>query len=147
MTDAAIFAQEWLRRTDELEQERRRAMNKCIEIEAQCNHCTSSLERSGKDPYLARAAQEDRLFDYADACERLRNITNQELAEDTATIDKLILLNNGLYAAILIDRYINRLSWQAIQKAYKGKVEKTTIYANHRRALDALGHIIGANMV
>ena len=147
MTDAAYYAQEWLRRTDELEQERRRALNKCIEIEAQINHCTSTFERSGKDPYLAREAHEDRLLDYSDACERLLNISIRAAAQDAVTIDMLNRLNNGLYAAILIDRYINRLSWQAIQKAYKGKVEKTTIYANHRRALDALGHIIGANMV
>lgn len=147
MTDAAYYAQEWLRRTDKLEQERRRALNKCIEIETQINHCTSTFERSGKDPYLAMSAHEDRLFDYADACERLRNITERAAAEDLITIDKLELLNNRIYAALIIDRYINRLSWAAIQKAYKSELEKSAIYQNHRRALDALGHIIGANMV
>ena len=147
MTDAAYYAQEWLRRTDELEQERRRALNKCIEIEAQINHCTSTFERSGKDPYLSRAAHEDRLFDYADACERLRMISQRVYAADTATVEKLEKLRNPVYAAILIDRYINRLSWAAIEKLYKKEYSKSAIFENHRRALDALGHIIGVNVV
>lgn len=147
MTDAAYYAQKWLRRTDELEQERRGALNKCIEIEAQINHCTSTFERSGKDPYLARAAHEDRLFDYADACERLRRITQRVYAADTATVENLEKLRNPVYAAILIDRYINRLSWAAIEKLYKKEYSKSAIFENHRRALDALGHIIGVNVV
>ena len=147
MTDTAYYAQKWLRRTDELERSRIKAYYAALELMNKANHCTMSFERSGADPYLKQSRHEDLLCDFADACERLRYITLQCSLEDVETIHKLDTMGNNIYAAILIDRYINRYSWDAIHKSKKYQVSRSALYDLHRKALEALGRKMAASMV
>lgn len=147
MTDTAYYAQRWLRRTDELERSRILAYNKAVELMNKANHCTMNFERSGADPYLKQSRHEDLLCDYADACEKLRYITLQCSLLDLETIHKLDAMDNNMYAALLIDRYINRYSWDKICKLKKYQVSRSTLYEMHRKALEVLGLKMAVSVV
>ena len=51
------------------------------------------------------------------------------------------------YDFSLIDRYINRYSWDAIHKSKKYQVSRSALYDLHRKALEALGRKMAASMV
>ena len=143
MTSAAFKAQEWLKRADELEESRKRQYNKVLFIESKVNNCISSYERTGaRDPIGARAAHEDLLADYVNACEELETITIKVLHEDNITIDIILRLNNRLYRTLLFDRYINRSTIKAMEKSGIYNLKKSQLHKLNIDALEMLASIL-----
>ena len=143
MTDSSYRAKNWLMRSDELEDERKRAIGKVLFLESKVNNCVSSYDyTSRRDPISSRAAHEDLLADYVSACDELEDITEKVLHEDNLTIRVMDRMKNKTYVALLFDRYVNRLSWAVIEKSNKYNVKKAQLYRYHREALESLGNIL-----
>ena len=81
-------------------------------------------------------AQEDRLADYIDMSDDLskRIVHLYKLDEETRRVINRI--ESATLRAILIDRYINRLSWKKI--AEKWHYEQSRLFDYHRQALCAI---------
>lgn len=143
MTDAAFSAKNWLMRYEDLEQERIRAAGRVMLLRAKVNNCVSSYENTGRrDAISSRAAHEDLLADYSEACRDLEAITEKVLHEDNITITVLERLHNRLYANILFDRFVNRMSMKEMQKLQRYELKKSQMYRTQAAALDALGRIL-----
>lgn len=143
MTDAAYNAKNWLMRYEDLEEERIKAAGHVMMLRAKVNNCVSSYEYTGhRDQIGARAAHEDLLADYSEACDRLEAITEQVLHEDNITIIVLGRMKNKLYAAFLFDRFVNRIKMNEILKTHRYELKKSQLYRTQAAALDALGQIL-----
>jgi len=143
MTDRAYFAQNWLMRTNDLEEKRLRQIDKVSLIESKLNNCVSSYElTSSRDPISAQAHHEDLLADYATAQEELEKITELVLHEDNITIEVVESLHNYLYEALLLAVHLNRKSIKEIAKSKKCEYKKTQLYCYYKEALEALGKIL-----
>ena len=146
MTDAAYNAKNWLMRVDELEEKRKKQINKVMLIEAKLNNCVSHFDLSGsRDPISARAAHEDLLADYITARDELEHITNLVIHEDYITIRVVERLNNACYAALLFDIHLNRHSITAIVKSNRYEVKRTQLYNYYLKALQELAEILENN--
>ena len=118
MTDSVYRAKNWLMRADELEEQRKKQLDKIAFIESRINNCIINYESTGaRDPISARAAHEDLLADYASARDELERITRTLLKEDIITRKALEPMSNHLYIALLIDKYISRRSIKEIAKS------------------------------
>ena len=81
-------------------------------------------------------SQEDRLADYIDMSDDLskRIVCLYRLDEETRRVINRI--ESATLRAILIDRYINRLSWKQLTE--KSHYERSRLFDLHRQALDSV---------
>ena len=149
MTDSVYRAKNWLMRADELEEQRKKQIQKIELIETRLNNCIVNYESTGaRDPISARAAHEDLLADYASARAELEKITNKLIKEDTITRQALEPMSNHLYIALLIDKYISRRSIKEIAKSgdYKpnseGQYSEAQLFRIHEKALKEFAEIL-----
>ena len=136
MTDSVYRAKNWLKRADEIEEQRKKQLDKIAFIESRINNCIINYESTGaRDPISARAAHEDLLADYAIARDELERITRTLLKEDIITRKALEPMSNHLYIALLIDKYISRRSIKEIAKSGDYKLSEQHLFRIHDKAL------------
>lgn len=143
MTDAAYRAKNWLMRTDELEEQRLKQIEKVMLLESKLNNCVSHYESNGgRDPVSSRAAHEDLLLDYSIERKKLEEITNKVMRDEIITIKVIDRINNYLYHAILFDAHINRRSISEMAKKGGYELKKSQLYEQYKKALEALAEIL-----
>ena len=81
-------------------------------------------------------AQEDRLADYIDLYEDLSKRLTVLLRKDGDTMKVIENLTSPTLRAVLIERYINRLSWKKMTEVLH--YEQSRLFDYHRQALDAV---------
>lgn len=81
-------------------------------------------------------AQEDRLADYIDMSDDLSRRLIHLTRLDTETMDVINKVESPTLRTILIERYINRLSWNKVAEAVH--YERRWVMELHRQALDAV---------
>lgn len=146
MTDAAYIAKNWLMRTDDLEEQRIKQINKVMLIESKVNNCVSHYETSGRrDLISAQAAREDLLADYATERAKLEAITEKVLHEDLITIKVLDRLKITLHAVILFERHVNRHSIRTMVKSGMYEIKEKRLYDHYNLALQELAEILEQN--
>ena len=146
MTDAAYNAKNWLMRTDDLEEQRLKQINKVMLIESKLNSCVSHYETSGRrDLISAQAAREDLLADYATERAKLEAITEKVSREDIITIKVIDKLKSVLHHAILFDVHLNRRSINEMAKSGMYEMKKTQLYTHYNLALQELAEILEQN--
>lgn len=143
MTDSALYAKSWLKRSDELENERKRIANRVLFLQSKVNNCVVNYDSSGQnDPITAREKHEDMLIEYSSACSELEEITERVLHEDNQTIKVMEKLPQRIYAIILFDRFVNRLAWKEMIKCGRYELKRHQLNNIQNEALDALGLIL-----
>ena len=146
MTDAAYNAKNWLMRTDEIEEQRKRQTSKVMLIESKLNNCVAHYETSGRrDLISAQAAREDLLADYATERAKLEAITEKVLHEDLITIKVLDRLKSTLHHVILFERHVNRRSIKAMAKSGNYNMKEKRLYDHYNLALQELAEILEQN--
>ena len=81
-------------------------------------------------------AQEDRLADYIDMSDDLSKRLLFLARLDTETMNVINKMDSSTLKAILIERYINRLSWNKVAEVIH--YERRWVMELHRQALDAV---------
>lgn len=81
-------------------------------------------------------AQEDRLADYIDMSDELKERLEHLNSLDMETLDVINNIEFPTLRSILIERYVNRLSWKQICEVTH--YERTWVWDLHRQALVAV---------
>jgi DNA-directed RNA polymerase specialized sigma subunit len=135
MTEREEKAKEWLNRN----------FGKAMEIEAlkrRIERMESDLERSVKPLRLKEVQEEpegnsheEKLAEFIDL-KKMLEVKILELGiEDQKTIKVILQIDQAISRTILIERYINRLSWKEIAKAMHFSPGGGHLYNMHRDAL------------
>ncbi len=138
MTEREEKAKEWLNRN----------FGKAMELEAlkrRVERMESDLERSVKPLRLKEVqeepegnSQEEKLAEFIDL-KKMLEIKILELGiEDQKTIKVILRVDQAISRTILIERYVNRLSWKEIAKAMQFSPGGGHLYNMHRDALCAV---------
>ena len=138
MTEREEKAKEWLNRN----------FGKAMEIEAlkrRLERMESDLERSVKPIRMREVqeeptgnSQEEKLAEYLDM-QKMVELKILELGiEDQKTIKAILYVDSAIYRTILIERYVNRLSWKDIAKVMHFSPGGGHFYHLHLEALSAV---------
>lgn len=138
MTEREEKAKEWLNRN----------FGKAMELEAlkrRVERMESDLERSVKPLRLKEVqeepegnSQEEKLAEFIDL-KKMLEIKILELGiEDQKTIKVILQVDQAIARTILIERYVNRLSWKEIAKTMHFSSGGGHLYNMHRDALCAV---------
>ena len=145
MTDSAFKAKKWLNRTIELH-ERVKKLDREIKIlENRINHPVSSYGFNGTgqtDPMTRQQQREDALIEYSDKKEQFERVSRELSKQELITIRVIDRMSNYIYAAILLDRYVNHNKWDEIIESNNYHYSRAQIYRYHNYALDELGQLI-----
>ena len=138
MTEERYFVKEWLNRMY--------AVANAIEaLERKRDLVICSMSGVGK--YDAKSfsgntgenASETKLLEYSELCSMIDKKREELSREDLITlkvIDSLEGKNAEIEKAVLIDRYLNRLSWSQLEKNHN--FERSRLTQFHNEALDKL---------
>ena len=84
----------------------------------------------GTDP----KSTETKMLNYSEICSKIEQKLTVLHAEDMKTLDVIEHLDNEVEKAVLIDRYLNRMSWRKIAALHG--YEERQIYRYHESALE-----------
>lgn len=138
MTEREEKAKEWLNRN----------FGKAMEIEAlkrRLERMESELERSVRPIRLKEVqeesngnSQEEKLAEYIDM-QKMVDVKILDLGvEDQKTIKAILNVDSAIYRTILIERYVNRLSWKQIAAVMHFSPGGGHFYHLHLEALSAV---------
>lgn len=139
MTDRQFYAKEWLNRMYHV-------VNKIESLERKRDNVVSSMSGIGKydaehiPAQTGENASESKNIAYSILSAEIEKEYARLLKEDSRTLEVINTLGNTpeaeIMKAILIDRYLNRLSWEAIAKHQSYGPSRT--YELHSIALDKI---------
>lgn len=136
MTEREERAKEWLNRNYglalEVESIKRRLEKMQSDIEKVCKPIKPREVQEGR----GGNSQEDKMADYIDMTEELKERLSVLLAKDRETIRVIEKVESPILRTILNERYINRLKWQKI--AVVVHLEQSRLFDYHRQALSAI---------
>lgn len=138
MTEREEKAKKWLNRN----------FGKAMEIEAlkrRLERMESELERSVRPIRLKEVqeesngnSQEEKLAEYIDM-QKMVDVKILDLGvEDQKTIKAILNVDSAIYRTILIERYVNRLSWKQIAAVMHFSPGGGHFYHLHLEALSAV---------
>lgn len=143
MTDRAYKAKNWLMRTFELEEQRKKSKSKVFLLGAKVNNCVTNYYSCGhSDSIVSQAAHEDLIIDYSSACAEYENIINKIGYENIITLKFINRLQNPKYRLFLFDRFINRLTIEEISKLKRYDIKQRQLYKLQNDALEEFGRIL-----
>ena len=143
MTDAQYTAKTWLTLLSDYE-EKLKAEKRTLEmLNARLFKGVSRYEACNgrRDPMSAREAQEDALIELAEQGQRIEKAQKVYIAEMKIRREVLETINLDLQA-IAIDRYINGLSWDQIERA--GHYSRANLFRLNLIILDEVAEILNA---
>lgn len=136
MTDNEEKAKDWLNRNygesiyiDSL----RRRLER---LESEIDKMTKPLSRKESQVVHDDNAQENKLTEYIDFLEDLKQKEAILFSHDMETVRVIEKVESFIFRTILTERYINRLKWPAISKNMN--TNQRTLYRYHIQALDAV---------
>lgn len=136
MTDNEEKAKAWLNRNygesiyiDSL----RRRLER---LESEIDRMTKPLSRRESQISHDDNSQENKLAEYLDFLDELKNKEIILFNHDLETVNVIDNVESYVFRTILTERYVNRLKWDAISKMTN--TEKRTLYRYHIQALDAV---------
>ena len=146
MTDEAYHAKNWLMRADELELQWKRTARQILVIKDKIDGGVANYYGLGSgDSISAQARHEDLLLEYSMLQEQLEEELSRCLYEDNITLRVIDRIDNPLYRAILIARYICRSDWKTITKSFQTELKRTRLKFFHNQALEELALILDSN--
>lgn len=143
MTDRAYRAKNWLMRTDNLEDERKKSRSKILLLGAKVNNCVTNYYSCGhSDSIVSRAAHEDLIIDYSNACAEYEEIMNKIGYENLITMRFIERLQNPDHRIFIYDRFINRYTFAEMEKLKRYSIKQRQFYSLQLAALDSFGRIL-----
>lgn len=145
MTDSAMKAKKWLNRTIELQDRIKKLETEIRILENRINHPVSSYGFNGTgrtDPLTRQQQREDALLEYSEKKEQLDSASHELVKQELITIRVIDRLSNPLYAAILLDHYVNRYTWKKIINDNTYHYARSQLFRFNQKALDELGYLI-----
>lgn len=113
-------------------------------LESEIDRMTKPLSRREIQSVHDDNSQENKLTEYLDFLDELKNKEIILFNHDLETVNVIDQLDSFIFRTILTERYVNRLKWDAISELTN--TEKRTLYRYHSQALDAvLPFIPGGN--
>lgn len=136
MTDNEEKAKAWLNRNygesiyiDSL----RRRLER---LESEIDRMTKPLSRRESQISHDDNSQENKLAEYLDFLDELKNKEIILFNHDLETVNIIDNVESYVFRTILTERYVNRLKWSAISELTN--TEQRTLYRYHIQALDAV---------
>ena len=143
MTNEAYRARDWLNRNYQLSRQLE-ADQRMLEIMR--NRLQSGVARyesdgsESHDPDRAKARHDDALLEYSLQTEKVEKEVRKLTAEDLKTRKAIGELSDPTHRAVAIDRYINRLKWDAIAALEHRSVAQ--VYRDHKEMLEKMAEIL-----
>lgn len=150
MTDAAYQAQEWINRTVELHEEIKK-LNTAVKInESIVNNAVGKYQTTGRgkvDPIVLQQQREDALLEYSMLLDKVEKAERKLVKEELITVKVLEQMKNRLNAAILFDRYLNRITWGEMVKTHRFGLGRAQLFRKHAEALEELSGILNTDKI
>lgn len=145
MTDAAYQAKEWLERLGELYEQAEKIEREISIMEDHINNAVSNYEYTGRghtDLIVRQQHREDALLDYSAKKAQYEREYLKFVKEEIITLKVLDRMKNREHAALLMNRYINRLTWEEISKLKRHNQQAAQTQKKHRLALEELSTLL-----
>lgn len=145
MSDEAYKAKEWLERLGELLEKAEKIEKELYIMEAHINNAVGNYENNGRgktDLIVRQQHREDALIAYSAKRAQYEKEYFKFVKEEIITLNVIERMSNHLHAAILIDRYINRLTWDKIVKRKNHTLKKAQTFKHHVEALEELSKLL-----
>lgn len=137
MTEREERAKEWLNRNYGIALEIQAIQRRLERMNADLEKVTRPLKiKEVIEANNPGNAQEDRLADYIDMSDELSKRIVYLMSLDRKTKEVINMVDSPTLRTILIERYINRLSWNKVAEAVH--YERRWVMELHRQALDAV---------
>ena len=137
MTEREERAKEWLNRNYGIALEIQAIQRRLERMNADLEKVTRPLKiKEVIEANNPGNAQEDRLADYIDLSDELSKRIVYLMSLDRKTKEVINKVDSPTLRTILIERYINRLSWNKVAEAVH--YERRWVMELHRQALDAV---------
>lgn len=137
MTEREERAKEWLNRNYGIALEIQAIQRRLERMNADLEKVTRPLKiKEVIEANNPGNAQEDRLADYIDMSDELSKRIVYLMSLDRKTKEVINKVDSPTLRTILIERYINRLSWNKVAEAVH--YERRWVMELHRQALDAV---------
>ena len=143
MKNEAYRAKNWLNRNYNLSRQLE-ADQRMLEIMS--NKLGSGVARyesdgsESHDPDRAKARHDDALLEYSIQKDKVEKEARRLMTEDLKTRQAIAELSDPTHRAIAIDRYINRLKWEAIAALEHRSVAQ--VYRDHKQMLEKMADIL-----
>lgn len=143
MKNEAYRAKNWLNRNYNLSRQLE-ADQRMLEIMS--NRLGSGVARyesdgsESHDPDRAKARHDDALLEYSIQKDKVEKEARRLMTEDLKTRQAIAELSDPTHRAIAIDRYINRLKWEAIAALEHRSVAQ--VYRDHKQMLEKMADIL-----
>ena len=145
MTDAAYKAKLWLEQLTDLYADAEKTRREIEVIESRINCAVSSYENTGAghaDLIVKQQQHEDALLTYSEKQTEYERKYRLFVRYELAAINLLDLMPDYFHSALLIDRYINFLKWEEIEKIYKDEYKKSQLFRLHALALEEFAPLL-----
>ena len=140
MTNNEERAKEWLNRNYGESIYINSLRRRLERLESEINKMTKPLARHESQICHDDNSQENKLTEYLDFLEELRNKEIALFNHDLETVNVIDKVESFIFRTILTERYVNRLKWSAISELTN--TEQRTLYRYHAQALDAVSPFI-----
>ena len=143
MKNEAFRAKNWLNRNFQLSRQLE-ADQRMLEIMS--NRLGSGVARyesdgsESHDPDRAKARHDDALLEYSIQKDRVEKEALKLAEEDLKTRKAIAELSDPTHRALAVDRYINRLKWEAIAALEHRSVAQ--VYRDHKTMLERMADIL-----
>ena len=143
MKNEAFRAKNWLNRNFQLSRQLE-ADQRMLEIMS--NRLGSGVARyesdgsESHDPDRAKARHDDALLEYSIQKDRVEKEAPKLAEEDLKTRKAIAELSDPTHRALAVDRYINRLKWEAIAALEHRSVAQ--VYRDHKTMLERMADIL-----
>ena len=142
MTDSCYAAKQWLNRNRDffLQLEADRRLLQVVQNRISSGVAQYESDGSGHDSYTALGKHEDMLGAYVELREKIEKEEIQYLSEVVRTRQAIEYLSKPVLIAIATDRYVNSLSWQAIEDLEH--VSHSQVHRYHAELLQEMADIL-----
>lgn len=143
MKNEAFRAKSWLNRNFQLSRQLE-ADQRMLEIMS--NRLGSGVARyesdgsESHDPDRAKARHDDALLEYSIQKDKVEKEAKKLTEEDLKTRKAISELSDPTHRALAVDRYINRLKWEAIAALEHRSVAQ--VYRDHKTMLERMADIL-----
>ena len=143
MKNEAYQAKNWLNRNYNLSRQLE-ADQRMLEI--MLNRLTSGVSKyesdgsESHDPDAAKARHDDALLEYSIQKNKVEQEARKLTEEDLKTRKAIAELSDPTHRALAVDRYINRLKWDAIAALEHRSVAQ--VYRDHKTMLERMAEIL-----
>lgn len=145
MTDAAYQAKEWLERLEELYMQAEKIEREISIMEDHINNAVGNYEYTGRghtDLIVRQQQREDALLEYSAKKAKYEREYLKFVKEEIITLKVLDRMKNREHAVLLINRYINRLSWEKISNRKRYNPLTAQTQKKHVMALEELSTLL-----